>query len=391
MLLGGSAQQITAIETAKKLGFYTVLCDYLPDNPGQFHADKFYLESTTDKDKMLEIARDEKVDGVLAYASDPAAPTAAYVCEKLGLPTNPYNSVVTLCNKDLLRAFLRENGFAAPWAYAICDVTNPELPEDYPAIVKPVDSSGSKGVTVVRNDGEFRAAIEKAAGFTRCKRIICEKFIEMDHKYLIGGDIFISNGKITIWGLLNCHRDEKVNKLVPVGKSYPLALSEKSTELVKDTLTALVQKLGIKFGAMNVELVISGGKCYIIDAGPRAGGNMIPELLGDIFNACVVEMAVKCAMGEKVSDCEIKQPENVYFATHNLHSSADGTLDGIEFDEKIEKYIYKKCIYNKPGDTVRKFDDSRDALGIIFMKFESLEEENKILENIDKHITVRLK
>ena len=69
LLLGGSAQQVIAIETAKYLGYYTVLCDFLEDNPGQYVADKFYLISTTDKEKILEIAQAEKIDGVLAYAS----------------------------------------------------------------------------------------------------------------------------------------------------------------------------------------------------------------------------------------------------------------------------------------------------------------------------------
>ena len=81
LLLGGSRQQVVAIKTAKRLGYRTVLCDYLPDNPGQYFADVFYHESTTDRAKMLEIARREAVSGVLAYSSDPAAPTAAYVAE----------------------------------------------------------------------------------------------------------------------------------------------------------------------------------------------------------------------------------------------------------------------------------------------------------------------
>ena len=55
LLLGGSAQQVVAIETAKRLGYYTVLCDFLTDNPGQYVADKFYLVSTTDKDAVLEV------------------------------------------------------------------------------------------------------------------------------------------------------------------------------------------------------------------------------------------------------------------------------------------------------------------------------------------------
>lgn len=116
LLLGGSAQQITAIETAQRLGYFTVLCDYLTDNPGQYVADKFYLVSTTDKDAVLEVAEKENINGVLAYASDPAAPTAAYVAEKLELPSNPYQSVETLCNKDMFRQFLAENGFHTPQA-----------------------------------------------------------------------------------------------------------------------------------------------------------------------------------------------------------------------------------------------------------------------------------
>ena len=62
LLLGGSAQQVVAIETAKKLGYYTVLCDFLPDNPGQYVADKFFLVSTTDQDAVLEVARQEHID-----------------------------------------------------------------------------------------------------------------------------------------------------------------------------------------------------------------------------------------------------------------------------------------------------------------------------------------
>lgn len=69
LLLGGSAQQVIAIKTAKRLGCETILCDYLPDNPGRCEADRFYLISTTDEQAVLEVARREQVDGVLAYAS----------------------------------------------------------------------------------------------------------------------------------------------------------------------------------------------------------------------------------------------------------------------------------------------------------------------------------
>ena len=62
LLLGGSAQQVIAIKTAKELGYYTVLCDYLSDNPGQYVADKYYNASTTDVEAVYQIAKDEQVN-----------------------------------------------------------------------------------------------------------------------------------------------------------------------------------------------------------------------------------------------------------------------------------------------------------------------------------------
>ena len=160
LLLGGSAQQVIAIETAKKLGYYTVLCDFLTDNPGQYVADKFYLVSTTDKETVLNVALSEKVDGVLAYASDPAAPTAAYISKKMGLPGNPYESVEILCNKDKFRNFLSKNGFNTPVANGymnITDVLNDIQRYKLPVIVKPVDSSGIEIIQygIERNSSMF--------------------------------------------------------------------------------------------------------------------------------------------------------------------------------------------------------------------------------------------
>ena len=180
LLLGGSAQQVIAIKTAKRLGCETILCDYLPDNPGRCEADRFYLVSTTDEQAVLKVARREQVDGVLAYASDPAAPTAAYVAEKLGLPGNPYKSVVTLCSKDKFRKFLVENGFAAPSAWGCPDMETVLKKREqfhYPVIVKPVDSSGSKGATVLRSADGLERAAEFAFSFSRCHRIVIEEFV----------------------------------------------------------------------------------------------------------------------------------------------------------------------------------------------------------------------
>ncbi len=392
LLLGGSAQQVIAIETAKRLGYYTVLCDYLPDNPGQNHADKFYMVSTTEKEEVLKIAMNECVDGVLAYASDPAAPTAAYVAEKMGLPTSPYASVEILCNKDRFRRFLRSHGLNAPIScgYEGKEEAKADIGKyNFPIIIKPVDSSGSKGITVLHNPDNLDKAMEFAFQFSRSHRIIIEEFIEKKHPYLIGGDIFVENGKIVLWGLLNCHRDNNVNPLVPVGKSFPLELSNKDIENVKLTLQTLVDKLHIKSCGMNVELVVDeNGKVWLIDVGPRNGGNMIPDLLGMIFNVDVVEMAIKSAMGESV---DVITREGVpFYATYNLHTDRDGIYNGIEYSDEIEKYIVKKCEYKVPGDRIEYFDNAAKALGIIFLKFSTQKEMMGILGSMNRYINIKV-
>lgn len=392
LLLGGSAQQIIAIETAKRLGYATVLCDYLPDNPGQNHADVFYQISTTDKEAVLAVAQKEKIDGIIAYASDPAAPTAAYVAEAMGLPTNPYRSVEILCNKDLFRRFLADSGMNAPQSggytskeAALSDLQRYALP----VIVKPVDSSGSKGVTVLHSWDGIEAALDFAFSFSRGSRVIVEEFIEKKHPYLIGGDIFVVDGKVVLWGLLNCHRDPKANPLVPVGKSYPPELEDADLIAVKNTLQEMVDKLQIRMGAMNVELVVDkNGKVWPIDVGPRNGGNMIPDLLGYIFGVDVVEMSVSTAMGEPIIP---RIGEGVAcYATHNLHAVENGSYDEILFAPELEPYIVRKCLYKQPGDKVEFFDNAAKALGILFLKFDSREQMMELLPRIGEYITVKL-
>ena len=189
---------------------------------------------------------------------------------------------------------------------------------------------------------------------------------------------------------MNCHRDCNVNALVPVGKSYPLDLDEADIKIIKSTLQKIVDILHLTSCAMNVELILDKeDKVWPIDIGPRNGGNMIPDLLGLIFKVDVVEMSIKAAMGDDGYD--VSCDGEPYYATHNLHSSKNGTFEGVDFSEELKLHIVKTCIYKKYGDKVEYFDDASKAIGIVFMKFESREEMQKMLFNVNNHIHVLVK
>ena len=284
------------------------------------------------------------------------------------------------------------NGFNSPKAQGYKDYNEIFLDIDkfsFPIIVKPVDSSGSKGVTVLYSASGLSSAVDLALSFSRSKRFVVEEYIEKKHPYLIGGDIFVSEGEIIQWGLLDCHRDEMNNPLVPVGKSYPPTLSEPDLESIKRTLRRIVRKLNIEFGAMNVELIVDkNNRVYPIDIGPRSGGNMIPDLLGMIFGCDVVEMTIQSVMGVKFK--AFINPKNSFFSTYNLHTSSDGIYDGLYFSQEIEPYVIRKDLYVKKGDVVHRFNNASNAIGIVFFRFLDYETMYNLWKNIQVHVKVLL-
>lgn len=398
LLLGGSAQQVVAINAAKELGYYTVLCDYLTDNPGQYVADKYYSASTTDIEAVYRIAKDEQVDGILAYASDPAALPAAIVAERLGLPTNPAKSVEILGLKYPWRRFLHDNGFACPKFHTFSPTDNIETLKEivrdfnFPIVVKPTDSSGSKGVTMLNSWDGIEKAISWADKYSRNKILLFEEFIQRGYPYVIGGDIFVWDGKIVLYGEMECLRDVQRSPLIPIGKKKPTGLNEKQKGVVYRELQRIVTALNIRFGEMNIEILLDkDDNVHFLELGPRAGGNMIPIQLSDAFDIDLVKANVQAAIGEKPDFVgKAVSPLPGCYMHYVLHSYEAGTFGGIEIDESIRKYVYRKVIYKKPGDKVEMFDGAGKAIGIIFIHFDTKEQMDECCSRIEKLVKVRL-
>lgn len=393
LLLGGSEAQLIAIEAAKKLGYRTVLCDYLSDNPGRKLVDSFYLVSTTDLSGVLEVAKEESVDGVVAYGSDPAAPTAAYVSGELGLRGVPYKTAKNFCNKHLFRDFLRENGFDVPWviSFSLCDSLDSiasQIPS-YPAILKPTDSSGSKGVTVVRSENELKAAIDSAAENSRNGVLIVEEFIERDHPHVIEAEIFVVDGTVQSWGLMNSVRDEKTNPLLPAGYSMPLSVGDERVDLVRSKTQELVSAAGIKQGAMNIEMIIDkDNRLFFLDAGPRNGGNMLPEFIGMASGKDLVCATLRAAMEENADLDVVYDGEGGYWGLIVLHSFSNGRFKGVEYSPAAQKALQREYLNISEGDPVHRFDVCGDLVGLSFFSFEDEDTMKQVMENINANIKV---
>ena len=160
LLLGGDNLLLPVIKAAHDLGIYVITCDYLPHNYAHRFADEYHNVSIIDKEAVLELAQKLNIDGIMSYATDPGVATAAYVAGKMHLPgNNPYESVAILQNKGKFRHFLQEHGFNIPKMKAFRDwneVKHSLADIEYPVIVKPTDSAGSKAPARAMPEGSFR-------------------------------------------------------------------------------------------------------------------------------------------------------------------------------------------------------------------------------------------
>ena len=392
LLLGGSTQQIPAIEYANEQGYYTILCDYLSDNPGQHYADKFHCVSTTDKEAILEVAQEEKIDGIVAYASDPAAPTAAYVAEALGLPANPCKSVELLTNKDEFRDFLARHDFNTPRAKGYSSIANAiEEIEGFklPVIIKPVDSSGSKGVNKLTDARDLREQAEYALSYSRAKRFIIEEYVEKDG-YQVAGDGFSVNGELVFRCFANDHFNAQgLNPFVPISASFPYNMPKRVHDKIHAEIQRLFNLVGIETGAYNFDIRVDKDEnIYLMEIGPRNGGNYIPQVIRYATGVDMIDYTIRAAMGEDCDGIMMAEPEG-YWSYYAIHSIKPGILKEIRIKEEVKnKNIVESHLNYKIGEQVPAFTGASGSIGVLIMKFDSMEQMLDMMDNSKKWIKV---
>lgn len=390
LFLGGAPTQIPPIKYALEQGHYVITCDYLPDNPGHKLAHEYHNVSTTDKEAVLELAKKLNIDGVVAYASDPSAPAAAYVAENLGLPGNPYAAVEILARKDYFRDFLAKHNFNVPRSKSFYDIEEARtwLNEiGIPAFIKPIDSSGSKGVTHLQNYDDFDSAFEHALSFSREKKVVVEERI-VKGGYQVAGDGFIVNGELVFRCWADEHFDKLCNGLVPIGQTFPTSHSEALLEVAHKESQRLLSLLNMKTGALNFDFILSeDGQFYFLELGPRNGGCLIPEVIRYATSVDLIKYTVDAALGFDCEDLEMTST-NGYWSSYMVHSLEDGIFKELWISDRAKEYIVEQDIQVKIGDKVNKFSGSHDTLGTMILKYPSMEVMLDMVDNMEHDIRV---
>lgn len=394
LLLGGSRYLLPVIEAIHKLGYYAITCDYLPDNIAHRYSDEYHNVSIIEKDSVLQLAEQLKVDGIMSFACDPGVATAAYVAEKMGLPSvGSYEAVSILQNKGRFRKFLTDNGFNVPKAKSYKNIDEALEDKDFfrwPVIVKPTDSAGSKGVKKVEEFEELQAAIEYALAYSHSDEFIIEEFIEKKG-FSSDSDSFSVDGNLKFVSFSSQRFDDKaVNPYTPSAYSWPSSISKENQAILASELQRLIKLLGLKTSIYNIEVRESiDGVPYIMEVSPRGGGNRLAELLKYATGVDMIEAAVKAAVGDNVSDIE-QADFNGHWAEVILHSDRPGIFNCLQIADEIQKNVIEKDLWIKEGDKVGGFEGANEAIGTLVLKFDDSEYLNKVMNSLDEYIKVEV-
>ena len=370
LILGAGQMQVPIIALAKELGHTTIVADFDPKAPGFKYADISSTISTIDKDAVLQLALSEKVDGILTTSDYPVR-VVAYVSEKLGLPAMTQKVAEVCTNKYAQRVLFKENGVNTPF-FIKCDLDS-DLSDlmSFPYIVKPVDSSASRGVEEVQNKQQLNEAVKVACSLSRSGNAIVESFI--------GGKEFsvetLTQGGVThiIQITEKLTRGEDQGYFVEDTHIEPARISEEEAEAIRVEVLRGTKAVGVDNCPTHTEIKLWNGKPFIIEMACRLGGDYITSDLVPLSTGIsMMENLIHLSLGEPI-DIEPKYHKwsCVQFLNEKNYNRCR------EFIESGDPHIRRSEVGEFRDGVIK---NSLDRLGYIIMQAVSKEEISKLID-----------
>ncbi|WP_028234383.1 ATP-grasp domain-containing protein [Pseudobutyrivibrio sp. MD2005] len=378
MIMGAGIYQVPLILKAKEMGLYVIAVSRPGDYPGFKYSDKNYYFDTRDTENILKVAKEEGISGICTTGTDVALKAVGYVNDAMNLHGVSYDAACICADKALMKDCFEKGGVKSAEHKRISSIDDAREWMKYlnsPVIIKPVDSSGSRGITRVDDISELDSAFEKAMSFTTKDYVVIERFIEGTE---IGLDAFVVNNKVQF---IAPH--EKLNYFngstcVPVGHRFPLNESSTVIKRIEDECNKVISAIGLNDCAINMDIMISDGQPYILEASGRCGATCIPELISIFYNFDFYEEMISCAMGDQV---HFEEKEKTPCIGKVIIPYKDGHIT----DQKIltDNPDIKVSLDYEPGEIVHKFQVGPDRIGQIIAKGSEINEEKIVKITIE--------
>lgn len=294
MVLGAGQFQAPLIQFCKKQGHRVIAVDYNPKAEGFRFSDIALPISTIDKEKILEAARTHRIDAIVTTSDYPVR-TVAYVCEQLNLVGLSSYAAKACTDKSLLREIMKREGIYTPKFWCISDLQQLTCLEKiaFPVVIKPVDSSASRGVRLVTKFGDLAKIYNDTIVYSKSKKVIIEEYID-GPEYSI--EVLVQHGNVHIIAITEKTTSE-LPYFIEERHIVPANLSIQDSQRISSLVNNIIQVVKLDNSAAHVEVRLTSSGPVLIEMGARLGGDyitsdLVPLATGVNMLANIVEIAL---------------------------------------------------------------------------------------------------
>lgn len=394
LLLGGAGAHSKVVETAKEMGVYTIVTDYLDDSPAKKIADEALMYNIFDIEDLVAFGEKNKIDGVLGFCIDPTQKPAQVIAERLGLPVfGDAKQVLTLTNKKVFKNFCMQNEVDVILEYQLEDLEKNTM--NYPVIVKPIDSRGSRGASICYDKEAVLDALPAARTASSNGEVMVEKYMD-------------SNQDLTITYLVK----DGVPYLISIGDRYsgkeednlsrqlictiqPSRYTEMYMKYVDAKVKKMIQKLGIKNGPVFMQGFVDGKTVRMYDPGIRFPGNEYERIFLKATGINVMESIISYVTGGEIENFGGKLSEsyklNGKCAIQYMFNVGPGKIEKIKGLEEIKQFSFVLDVQQRhfEGDIIEATGDIRHRAGEISILVDYDAEQMKYaIEEVQKKLCI---
>lgn len=387
MILGAGIYQVPLIKKAKEMGLETLVVSIPGEYPGFAFADRVIELDTRDQEAVLREAQREEIQGICTSGTDVAVASIGYVCEKMGLTGISYEAARLVTDKAKMKKAFAKKGVAAAEFYQADSLGQAYEAADrlgYPVVVKRVDSSGSRGISIVYEAEELQKAYHDARKGSSCPYVLVEELLKGTE---IGVDGFVKDGRLVF---LKPHEKfvyhgEKIT--VPMGHGFPYHGSQRLQEEIRRQMQLAVEAVGMDQCPVNADVFVDEERAWIIEIGGRTGATCIPELISCHCGFDFYEKMIRNALGEEVF---FEEKGFVPCMAKLLLSPVDGEISGIHQEglESLRKEGTEVVLDYPVGHKVSAMANGTDRIGHVIARTKTEEELDEIIRRAESFIHI---
>ena len=376
LLLGGSHSELPLIFAAQRLGFRVITTGNNPLDYGHKFADEYVFGDFSDVTAMTDLAKSLNVEAICAGCNDFAAISAAAIAEKLGLPGHdPLDLSRMIHHKSSFYSLANEAGFPVPFSF---EVTSLEATHEvaigigFPVIVKPIDLTGGKGISIAHSAKDLEKAWNYARQQTREDSTVIQKYITGTNHAISS---LILNQQLQYSFIDNEHYF--TNPHLVGAASFPSTLSPEIQALIRTSVSELGLSYAFVDGLLHLQFIVDENDDYFfIDVCRRAPGDLYIQFVEEATGIKYPEMIVRCESGlpvvlqQSIMQKKIGRLCLMPRTTGRFHSVHDLPGPGV---------ILSRLQVMSTGTIITDIDTQK--IEIILMEFESDAEMQKVMND----------